>query len=95
MNEQALHTRLIELEKKNLTELKIELKKGKEELDTIEQWIILDWYTMIEDYLHGADNWKNEIATKRFSSPPNYPMLPIVERDEIHKSAILEIIKKA
>ena len=61
MNEQALHTRLIELEKKNLTELKIELKKGKEELDTIEQWIILDWYTMIEDYLHGADNWKNEI----------------------------------
>ena len=41
------------------------------------------------------NNWKNEIATKRFSSPPNYPMLPIVERDEIHKSAILEIIKKA
>ena len=59
--ENPIHIKLLELEKKSLTELKIELKRGKEELDTIEQWIIEQWYTMIEDYLHGADNWKYEI----------------------------------
>ena len=59
--ENPIHTRLLELERKSLTELKTELKKGKEELDNIEEWIIAEWYTMIEDYLHGADNWKYEI----------------------------------
>ena len=59
--ENPIHTRLLELERKSLTELKTELKKGKEELDNIEEWILAEWYTMIEDYLHGADNWKYEI----------------------------------
>ena len=59
--EKPIHTRLMELERKSLTELKIELKEGKEDLDIIEQWIIAEWYTMIEDYLHGAENWKHEI----------------------------------
>ena len=59
--ENPIHTRLLELERKSLTELKTDLKKGKEELDNIEEWIIAEWYTMIEDYLHGADNWKYEI----------------------------------
>ena len=61
MKEKPLHIRLLELEEKSLTEIKIELKKGKEDLEHIEQWIIMQWYTMIEDYLHGADNWKYEI----------------------------------
>ena len=61
MKEKPIHIRLLELEEKSLTELKIELKKGKEDLEHIEQWIIMQWYTMIEDYLHGADNWKDEI----------------------------------
>ena len=38
--EKSIHTRLMELERKSLTELKIELKEGKEDLDIIEQWII-------------------------------------------------------
>ena len=59
--ENPIHTRLLELEGKSLTELKTELKKGKEELDNIEGWIIEQWYMMMEDYLHGADNWKYEI----------------------------------
>jgi len=59
--ENPIHTRLLELEEKSLTEIKIELKKANNDLEHIEQWIITQWYMMIEDYLHGADNWKDEI----------------------------------
>ena len=59
--EKPIHTRLLDLEEKSITELKTELKKGKEELENIERWIIEQWYIMIEDYLHGAENWRTEI----------------------------------
>ena len=59
--ENPIHTKLLELEEKSLTELKIELKEANGDLEYIEQWIIAEWYTMIEDYLHGAENWEHEI----------------------------------
>tara|TARA_R110001599_G_scaffold128881_1_gene302921 strand:- start:474 stop:725 length:252 start_codon:yes stop_codon:yes gene_type:complete len=57
----------LELEKKNVNALEKELEKAKEDLDWRENWIIEQWYTMIEEYLHGADNWREEIKDHEIS----------------------------
>ena len=60
-NKKGQLEKFIKIENMSLKELQKELKTAKESLDSIEQWIISDWYLKTEDYLHGQDNWKEEI----------------------------------